>query len=84
MDSEKYRLIEAFSKIKVPYYRVIDMQSGDEQILDDEKLQALLQDERMQLAVEKGMIDIAKVMQTRIKLTCISCTSISRIKVACS
>ncbi len=69
--SEKYRLIESFSKIKVPYYRVIDMQSGDEQILDDEKLQALLQDERMQLAVEKGMIDIAKVMQTRIKLTCI-------------
>ena len=69
--SEKYRLIESFSKIKVAYYRVIDMQSGDEQILDDEKLQALLQDERMQLAVEKGMIDIAKVMQTRIKLTCI-------------
>jgi len=69
--SEKYRLIESFSKIKVPYYRVIDMQSRDEQILDDEKLQALLQDERMQLAVEKGMIDIAKVMQTRIKLTCI-------------
>ena len=69
--SEKYRLIESFSKIKVAYYRVIDMQSGDEQILDDERLQALLQDERMQLAVEKGMIDIAKVMQTRIKLTCI-------------
>ena len=69
--SEKYRLIESFSKIKVPYYRVIDMQSGDEKILDDSKLQALLQDERMQLAVEKGMIDIAQVMQTRIKLTCI-------------
>ena len=69
--SEKYRLIESFSKIKIPYYRVIDMQSGNEQILDDNKLQALLQDERVQLAVEKGMIDIAQVMQTRIKLTCI-------------
>ena len=69
--SEKYRLIESFSKVKVPYYRIMDMQSGNEKILDDNGLQKLLQDERMQLAVEKGMLDIVQVMQTRIKLTCI-------------
>jgi len=68
--SERYRLIESFSKVKVPYYRVIDMQSGNEQILDEEKLQSLLDDERVQLAVEKGMLDIAEVKQTRIKITC--------------
>ena len=46
------------------------MQSGNEQILDEEKLQSLLSDERVQLAVDKGMLDIAEVKQTRIKITC--------------
>ena len=37
--SEKYQLIEHFSKIKVPYYRIMDMQSGEERILDTENME---------------------------------------------
>jgi len=69
--SEKFRLIESFSKIKVPYYRVVDMQSGTEKIVDEEGMQLLLQDENMKGAIERKMIDIVQVMQTRIKLTCV-------------
>ena len=68
--SEKYRLIESFSKVKVPYYRMVDLQSGDEKIVDDEALAKLMQDEKTVLAMEKGMLDFVQVMQTRIKITC--------------
>ena len=68
--SEKFRLIEYFSKIKVPYYRVVDMQKGTEKIVDEKGMQLLLQDENIKGAIERKMIDIVQVMQTRIKLTC--------------
>ena len=68
--SEKYQLIESFSKVKVPYYRMLDMKSGEERILDTENMEKLLSDPKMQKAVEKGLIDIVEVQQTRIKLTC--------------
>ena len=32
--SEKYQLIEHFSKIKVPYYRILSKETGEERILD--------------------------------------------------
>ena len=68
--SEKYQLIESFSKTKVPYYRMMDMQSQEERILDSENMQKFLQDKKMKQAVEQGMIDIVEVQQTRIKLVC--------------
>jgi len=68
--SEKYQLIESFSKTKVPYYRIMDMQSQEERILDSENMQKFLENKKMQQAVEQGMIDIVEVQQTRIKLVC--------------
>ena len=68
--SEKYQLIESFSKIKVPYYRVLDTQTGNERILDTQNLEMFLQDKNIAKAAEQGMIDIVEVLQTRIQLTC--------------
>ena len=68
--SEKYQLIEHFSKIKVPYYRIMDMQSGEERILDSENMQKFLEDKKIAKALEQGLIDVVEVQQTRIKLTC--------------
>ena len=68
--SQKYQLIEHFSKIKVPYYRMMNMQSGEERILDTKNMEKFLSEPEMQTAVEDGIIDIVEVQQTRIKLTC--------------
>jgi hypothetical protein len=70
-NSEKYRLIEDFRKVKVPFYRVADMQSGTERILDSKGLQMLLADDGTQEAFDKGQFDIVEVQQTRIQCTCI-------------
>ena len=69
--AEKYRLIEDFRKVKVPFYRVADMQSGTEKILDSKGLQMLLADDGTQEAFDKGQFDIVEVQQTRIQCTCI-------------
>ena len=68
--SEKYQLIESFSKTKVPYYRIMDMKSQEERILDSENMQKFIQDKKMKQAIEQGLIDIVEVQQTRIKLVC--------------
>ena len=39
--SEKYQLIEYFSKIKVPYYRIANLETGDERILDKKNMELL-------------------------------------------
>mgnify|MGYP003650778690 CR=1 FL=1 len=68
--SEKYQLIEHFSKIKVPYYRILDMQSGEERILDTVNMEKFLQDPQIAKSLEQGLIDVVEVQQTRIKLVC--------------
>jgi len=68
--SEKYQLIEHFSKVKVPYYRIMDMQSGEERILDTKNMEKFLSDKKIAKALEQGLIDVVEVQQTRIKLTC--------------
>ena len=68
--SEKYQLIEHFSKTKVPYYRILDMQSGQERILDMQNMENFLQDPKVAQAMEQGLIDVVEVQQTRIKLVC--------------
>ena len=69
--TEKYRLIEDFSKVKMPFFRVVDLQNGEEKILDNEGLEKLLADERTAEAFDRGLFDIVQVQQTRIKVTCI-------------
>ena len=68
--SEKYQLIEHFSKVKVPYYRMVNLENQEERILDSENLEKFLQDKKVEEAVKQGLIDIVEVQQTRIKLTC--------------
>jgi len=69
--SEKFRLIEYYSKVKVPYFRVLDVQANQEKILTEEEFGQLEQDEDFQKAIAKKQIDFARVEQTRIRQTCI-------------
>ena len=69
--SEKYRLIEDFRKVKMPFFRVINLQNGEEKILDNKGLEKLLADENTEKAFDQGLFDIVEVKQTRIKVTCI-------------
>ena len=68
--SEKYQLIESFSKTKVPYFRIMEVQTQNERILDTKNMEKFLQNDKMKQAVEQGLIDVVKVQQTRIKLVC--------------
>ena len=49
---------------------MVNLQTGDEKILDEAALANIMQDEKTRLAVDEGMIDFVEVMQTRIKITC--------------
>ena len=69
--SDKFRIIEDFRKVRMPFYRVVDMQSGTEKILDNRGLEMLLADNNTQEAFDQGQFDIVEVQQTRIKCTCI-------------
>ena len=67
--SEKYRLIEYYSKIKVPYYRLLDKRNNQEKIIPQEQFQAMQQDKQFLNAIDKGLIDFVEVQQTRIRQT---------------
>jgi hypothetical protein len=68
--SQKYQLIEYFHKIKVPYYRILNMQTQEERILDSLNMEKFLADSEVKKAFDSGLLDIVEVQQTRIKLTC--------------
>ena len=68
--SEKYRLIEYYSKTKVPYYRLLDKRNNQEKIVPQEQFQKLSQDKQFLNAINKGLIDFVEVQQTRIRQTC--------------
>ena len=68
--SEKYQLIEHFSKVKVPYYRLVSLETGEERILDTENMEKFIADPKMAKALEQGLLDVVEVQQTRIKLVC--------------
>jgi hypothetical protein len=67
--SEKYRLIEHYSKVKVPYYRLLDKRTNQEKIIPQEQFEQLSQDKQFLNAINKGMIDFVEVQQTRIRQT---------------
>jgi hypothetical protein len=69
--SDKYRIIEDFRKVKMPFFRVVDLQNGQEKVLDNSGLEKLLADERTAEAFDRGLFDIVQVQQTRIQVTCI-------------
>ena len=69
-DIQKYRLLEHYKKVRVPYYRVVDARSGDERIMTQEQFMKMSEDKDFANAIQKGLIDFVEVTQPRIKLTC--------------
>ena len=68
--SEKFRLIEYYTKIKVPYYRVLDKRNNQEKIFSKEQFDLMSQEGQFINAIKKGLIDFVEVQQTRIRQTC--------------
>ena len=67
---EKYRVIEYFTKTKVPFYRVLDKKTGQEKILDEQQFEEFSSSPEGRMLIDSNRIDFAQVMQTRIKITC--------------
>ena len=68
--SEKYRLIEYYSKTRVPYYRLLDKRNGQERIVPQEQFEQMSKDKQFLMALDKGFVDFVEVQQTRIRQTC--------------
>ena len=61
---ERYQILERFFKIKVPFYRIVDIQTGKESVLDTEGFNQFLQENPG--VFERGLMDFEEVFQTRI------------------
>ncbi len=68
--SNKYLLLEKFTKVKVPFFRILDKTTGQEKIVDQQQMELLLADPRIQQMIENEMFDYVQVLQNRIKLCC--------------
>tara|TARA_R100000808_G_scaffold24855_1_gene58794 strand:- start:1988 stop:4015 length:2028 start_codon:yes stop_codon:yes gene_type:complete len=67
---DKYRLLEYYRKVRVPYYRVIDTRSGDERIMTQQDFAEMAQDKDFAKAIDRKLIDYVEITQPRVKLTC--------------
>ena len=63
---EKYRIIEKFEKVKIPFYRLFNKQTGEEKIVTLEEYQSILEDSSHLL--ESGLIEAVEILQTRIRV----------------
>ena len=63
----KYQVLERFYKVKVPFYRLIDAQSGEESILTEEEF-AIVAEEYAN-DIEMGRLSYEVFMQTRVGVT---------------
>ena len=68
--SSKYRVLEHYSKIKVPYFRVMDTKTGEEKIYNEEMFAELMKDVQFKKQLKLNQMDYVQVLQTRIKLCC--------------
>lgn len=68
-DNVKYRIFHHYDKIKVPYFRVKNIEKNEEYIVEFKQLQALNEEPQFRAAVGMGDIQIAEVKQTRIRCT---------------
>ena len=68
--TEKFRLIEHYSKVKVPYYRLLDKRTNQEKIISKEQFDTFSKDSQFANSIEKGFLDYVEVQQTRIRQTC--------------
>jgi len=67
---DKFRVVEYFTKVKVPFYRLLDIKTGQEKILDEQNFQEFIQSPEGKMLFDANRIDYAEVVQTRIKITC--------------
>lgn len=67
LDIDRYRVLERFTKVKVPFYRLYNKENGEETVLDEKDYSLFI--EKNGLAIEAGLIDVIEVKQTRIKVS---------------
>ncbi len=70
---QRYQVLERFYKKKVTFYRLIDMQSGAESVLNEEEF-IIIADERA-IDFEKGLLTYEAFIQTRVAVV-VSCGQI--------
>ena len=63
---KRFQILERFTKVKVPFYRLMDNQNGKEFIVDEADFRIFL--EQNKNLVEEGKVDIIQVYQNRIKV----------------
>ena len=63
---KKYQVLERFYKIKVPFYRVIDMKTQEEEILSQEEYAQFYQENSE--AIDIGAFTAVEVLQNRVKV----------------
>jgi len=65
--AQRYRIIERFSKVRVPYYRVADQQQNTETIMSAEAFQIFMAENEAQF--NNNTYAFVEIPQTRIKVT---------------
>jgi len=65
--AQRYRIIERFSKVRVPYYRVADQQQNTETIMSAEAFQIFMADNEAKF--NNNTYAFVEIPQTRIKVT---------------
>jgi|TARA_R100000353_G_scaffold40321_1_gene31997 hypothetical protein len=65
--TRRYRILERFSKVKVPFFRVADTVEESEQIMDAETFAVFLENNAEK--IESNIYTYVEIPQTRIKLT---------------
>mgnify|MGYP003110528504 FL=1 len=65
--AQRYRIIERFSKVRVPYYRVADQQNNTESIMSAEAFQIFMAENEAQF--NNNTYAFVEIPQTRIKVT---------------
>ena len=65
--AQRYRIIERFSKVRVPYYRVADQQNNTETIMSSEAFEMFMADNEAKF--NNNTYAFVEIPQTRIKVT---------------
>jgi hypothetical protein len=65
--TQRYRIIERFSKVRVPYYRVADQQQNTETIMSAEAFQIFMAENEAKF--NNNIYAFVEIPQTRIKVT---------------
>ena len=63
-ESEYYQVLERFYKTKVPFYRIVDMRTQEEQVLSEPEFQQFLAENPD--VFESGLMEYAEVLQNRV------------------